>query len=110
MKKALIFLCAILPGICLAEYRIMPLDGKNHILLTSEIGCPIPDTRPKPDLKTVGYFIVDGQRNKVCWRKENNQYVIYFRQGNTLDYSTYKFKSIDRWTYDRRYGSTLITH
>lgn len=107
MKKALIFLCAILPGICLAEYRLMPLDGQNHILLTTETGCPIPDTRLKHELKTVGYFIADGQKTKVCWRKEHNQYVIYFRQGNILDYSVNKFRTINRVDYDRRYNPSF---
>lgn len=104
MRKALIFLCVILPGICLAEFRIMPLDGQNHILLTTETGCPIPATRLNTHLKTVGYFIADGQTTKVCWRKENNKYIIYFRQGNILDYSVTKFRTIDRQSYERRYS------
>ncbi len=105
LVKSLIFLCTFLPGVCLAEFRIMPLDGRNHILLTSEVGCPIPDTRPKQELKTVGYFVADGQRNKVCWRKERNQYVIYFRQGNILNYPVSKFRATNRWDYARKYGN-----
>lgn len=106
MRKALILLCAILPGICLAEFRIMSLDGQNHILLTTEIGCPIPNTQLKQSLKTVGYFVADGQKTKVCWRKEHNRYLIYFRQGNILDYPITKFKTIDRQSYERRYQFT----
>ena len=113
--KALFFIIAILPSICSADLRVMPMDGNNRVVLTTKpctaktIGMAFPGGGfiVQPPKTYTGYFIADGVQNQVCWHKEKNQVVLEFRTGQLLDYKAEKFHGIGDQAYERKYGNII---